>query len=54
MKELDEKRRRTIDELKSQGILHDPNIIKAMSKVPREEFLPPDIRGTLTWIPHYQ
>ena len=45
MKELDEKRRRAIDELKSQGILHDPNIIKAMSKVPREEFLPPDIRA---------
>jgi len=45
MKDFAEMRQRAVEELRSQGILRDSNITKAMSKVPREEFLPPDVRG---------
>lgn len=45
MKDFAEMRQRAVEELRSQGILRDSNITKAMSKVPREEFLPPDVRA---------
>lgn len=45
LKDFAELRRQAVEELRNQGILRDPNIIKAMSKVPREEFLPPDVRS---------
>jgi protein-L-isoaspartate(D-aspartate) O-methyltransferase len=40
-----ESRQQAIDDLRREGILHDPKIIKAMSNVPREEFLPPDMKS---------
>jgi protein-L-isoaspartate(D-aspartate) O-methyltransferase len=45
MKDFAEMRQRAVAELKTQGILRDSNIAKAMNKVPREEFLPPDVRA---------
>ena len=45
MKDLSELRRRAVEELRAQGILGDPNIIRAMSRVPREEFLPSDMKS---------
>jgi len=44
LKDLAELRRQAVEELRRQGILRDPRIIRAMSKVPREEFLPPDMQ----------
>jgi protein-L-isoaspartate(D-aspartate) O-methyltransferase len=44
MKDFAEMRQRAVDELRKQGILRDSNIAKAMNTVPREEFLPPDVR----------
>jgi protein-L-isoaspartate(D-aspartate) O-methyltransferase len=44
LKDFAESRREAVENLKAEGILHDPNIIRAMSKVPREEFLPDDMR----------
>jgi len=38
-------RRQAIEELRTQGVLRDPNIIRAMTEVPREEFLPDDVRS---------
>jgi len=38
-------RKNAVEELRSQGILKDLNIVKAMGKVPREEFLPEDVRS---------
>jgi protein-L-isoaspartate(D-aspartate) O-methyltransferase len=43
LKDLVELRRNAIEDLRSQGILKETNIIKAMSKVPREEFLPAEM-----------
>lgn len=40
-----ELRKKAVDELRAQGILRDPNIVRAMEKVPREEFLPPDMKS---------
>jgi protein-L-isoaspartate(D-aspartate) O-methyltransferase len=40
-----EQRRKAVEELRAQGILKDPNIIRAMAKVPREEFLPPEMKA---------
>ena len=45
LKDFAEWRRQVVDDLRREGILRDPEIIKAMSKVPREEFLPPDVRS---------
>lgn len=45
MKDFAELRRQAVEELRNQRILRDPNIIRAMSNVPREEFLPPDVRS---------
>jgi protein-L-isoaspartate(D-aspartate) O-methyltransferase len=45
LKDYPELRRQAVDELRRQGILRDANIIRAMSKVPREEFLPLDARS---------
>jgi protein-L-isoaspartate(D-aspartate) O-methyltransferase len=45
LREFSELRRRAVEELKAEGILRDPNIIRAMSSVPREEFLPDDARS---------
>ena len=44
MKDFAESRRQAVEDLRMQGILRDPNIIRAMSKVPREEFVPPDMK----------
>jgi len=44
LKDFAESRRQAVEELRMQGILRDPNIVRAMSKVPREEFLPLDMR----------
>jgi protein-L-isoaspartate(D-aspartate) O-methyltransferase len=38
-------RRQAIAELEREGLLKDQNIIKAMEKVPREEFLPEEARS---------
>lgn len=45
MRDFAELRRQAVEDLKGQGILRDSNIIRAMSKVPREEFLPTDMRA---------
>jgi len=37
-------RNNAVEELRSQGVLRDPNVIRAMKKVPREEFLPDDMK----------
>ena len=34
-----------IDSLTSQGVLKTPSIIRAMLKVPREEFIPPNVKN---------
>jgi len=44
LKDFAESRRQAVEDLRMQGILRDPNIIRAMSKVPREEFVPPDMK----------
>ncbi len=41
-----ELRHKAVEELRTQGILQDPNIIRAMSQVPREEFLPVDMKSS--------
>jgi protein-L-isoaspartate(D-aspartate) O-methyltransferase len=38
-------RRRAVAELEEEGLLKEPNIIRAMEKVPREEFLPEEVRS---------
>jgi len=45
LKDFAESKRQAVDDLRKEGILRDPKIIKAMSKVPREEFLPPDMKS---------
>lgn len=45
MKDFAELRREAVESLKAEHILRDSNIIRAMSKVPREEFLPDDVRS---------
>jgi protein-L-isoaspartate(D-aspartate) O-methyltransferase len=45
LRDFSELRHRAVEELREQGILRDPNIIRAMSRVPREEFLPNDARS---------
>ncbi len=40
-----ELRRQAVDELRREGILRNAEVIRAMSKVPREEFLPPEVRS---------
>jgi protein-L-isoaspartate(D-aspartate) O-methyltransferase len=41
LRDFAELRRQAVEELRREGILREPNIIRAMSKVPREEFLQP-------------
>jgi len=43
LRDFAELRRQAVDDLRREGILRDPGIIRAMTKVPREEFLPPDM-----------
>ena len=38
-------RRQAVDDLVREGLLKDPNIMRAMAKVPREEFLPGDAKS---------
>jgi protein-L-isoaspartate(D-aspartate) O-methyltransferase len=45
LKDFSELRHEATEELKRQGILRDPNIIRAMNRVPREEFLPNEVRS---------
>lgn len=45
MRDFAEARRQAVAELSGQGILRDPNIVRAISKVPREEFLPDDVKS---------
>jgi len=45
LKDFAELRRQAIAELKNEGLLKDSNIIRAMEKVPREEFLPEEARS---------
>lgn len=45
LKGFGELRREAVDELRREGILRDSNIVRAMDTVPREEFLPPDVRS---------
>ena len=45
LKDFADLRLQAVEELKAQGILRDPNVIKAMNKVPREEFLPDDVKS---------
>ena len=42
MMDFSEKRRRAVEALRSEGILHDSSIVRAMLTVPRELFLPPE------------
>lgn len=44
LRDFAELRRQAVDDLRREGILRDPEIIRAMTKVPREEFLPPDMK----------
>jgi protein-L-isoaspartate(D-aspartate) O-methyltransferase len=46
LRNLSELRHRAVEELRTRGILRDPNIIRAMSRVPREEFLPGDMKSS--------
>ncbi|MEM3061584.1 MAG: protein-L-isoaspartate(D-aspartate) O-methyltransferase [Candidatus Bathyarchaeia archaeon] len=43
-KSFDEARERAIENLKAEGILKTESVIKAMLKVPREEFLPNNVK----------
>ncbi|MGA2625708.1 MAG: protein-L-isoaspartate O-methyltransferase [Candidatus Bathyarchaeia archaeon] len=45
MKNFADLRKQAVAELKAEGLLKDPNIIRAMEKVPREEFLPQEARS---------
>jgi len=45
LKDFAERRRQAVADLKREGLLKDPNIIKAMEKVPREEFLPQEAKS---------
>jgi protein-L-isoaspartate(D-aspartate) O-methyltransferase len=45
LKDFSELRRRAVEDLREQQILRDPNIIKAMNRVPREVFLPDDVKS---------
>ena len=45
MTDFAELRRQAIEDLQHEGILRNPEIIRAMSKVPREEFLPNEVRS---------
>ena len=45
MKSFTDLRRQAVVELKAEGLLKDPNVIRAMEKVPREEFLPQEARS---------
>jgi protein-L-isoaspartate(D-aspartate) O-methyltransferase len=45
LKNFADLRRQAVAELKAEGLLKDPNIIRAMEKVPREEFLPQEARS---------
>lgn len=38
-------RRQAVEELVREGLLKDPNIVRAMEKVPREEFLPGEAKS---------
>ena len=43
MTDFAELRRQAVDDLRHEGILRTPEIIRAMNKVPREEFLPHEV-----------
>jgi protein-L-isoaspartate(D-aspartate) O-methyltransferase len=45
LRDFVELRRQAVEELMKEGILRDPNVIRAMSNVPREEFVQPDMRS---------
>jgi len=45
LKNFADLRRQAVAELKAEGLLKDRNIIRAMEKVPREEFLPAEARS---------
>ncbi len=45
LKDFAEQRRQATDDLRKQGILRAPEVIRAMNTVPREEFLPNDVRS---------
>jgi protein-L-isoaspartate(D-aspartate) O-methyltransferase len=45
LRDFSELRHQAVEELRAQGILRSPSIIRAMSKVPREEFLPDHVKS---------
>jgi protein-L-isoaspartate(D-aspartate) O-methyltransferase len=45
LRDFSELRRQAVEDLHAQRVLRDPNIVKAMSRVPREEFLPTDMKS---------
>jgi protein-L-isoaspartate(D-aspartate) O-methyltransferase len=45
LKDYSELRRQAVDDLRSEGLLRSAEIIRAMSTVPREEFLPANARS---------
>ncbi len=45
LKDFAEQRRQAVDDLRKQGILRSAEIIRAMNMVPREEFLPNEVRS---------
>lgn len=44
--DLEEKRRELVDDLKERKILTQKNVIKAMLKVPRENFIPENVKSS--------
>ena len=46
MKDFVDLRRQAVRRLKDEGLLKDLNIIRAMEKVPREEFLPQEAKSS--------
>lgn len=45
MSSFAEKRQRAVEDLRKQGILRSPEMIRAMNVVPREEFLPNNVKS---------
>jgi len=45
LRDFNDSRKQAVDDLVSEGLLKDPKIIRAMEKVPREEFLLPESRS---------
>jgi protein-L-isoaspartate(D-aspartate) O-methyltransferase len=45
LREYADLRKQAVDELRREGVLRNPNVIRAMATVPREEFLPAEAKS---------